>query len=271
MTKRFGVPQARQDRSNALTAFTLAEVLITLGIIGVVAAMTIPTLISNTNGAQFKTAYKKALSTLNQAVLMNVAMEDTDFSTIEEDTAADGTKGIGALLHDRMQSATEISASYDAEGINPPTLTENRTGGAGAPTLSYKLACTGENADQAPQPGSGEDNVTINGQCQNGEVDVTKTMDTDPDNYVKFSFADGTAFWYHSGAHACTDTAAAANDCYGFIDVNGATNPNTLVYCADAADGSCETSEITDIYPVIFHGQTVEPATDSARAVLFGK
>ena len=115
MTKRFGVPQARQDRSNALTAFTLAEVLITLGIIGVVAAMTIPTLISNTNGAQFKTAYKKALSTLNQAVLMNVAMEDTDFSTIEEDTAADCTKCIGALLHDRMQSATEISASYDAE------------------------------------------------------------------------------------------------------------------------------------------------------------
>ena len=39
---------------------------------GVVAAMTIPTLISNTNGAQFKSAYKKALSTLNQAILMNV-------------------------------------------------------------------------------------------------------------------------------------------------------------------------------------------------------
>ena len=54
--------------------FTLAEVLITLGIIGVVAAMTIPTLISNTNGAQFKTAYKKALSTLNQAVIMNIAI-----------------------------------------------------------------------------------------------------------------------------------------------------------------------------------------------------
>ena len=65
-------------------AFTLAEVLITLGIIGVVAAMTIPTLISNTNGAQFKTAYKKALSTMNQAVLMNVALEDTDFSTLKD-------------------------------------------------------------------------------------------------------------------------------------------------------------------------------------------
>lgn len=47
-------------------AFTLAEVLITLGIIGVVAAMTIPTLMNKTNDAEFKTALKKAYSTLNQ-------------------------------------------------------------------------------------------------------------------------------------------------------------------------------------------------------------
>ncbi len=36
-------------------AFTLAEVLITLGIIGVVAAMTIPTLIANIKGARIRT------------------------------------------------------------------------------------------------------------------------------------------------------------------------------------------------------------------------
>ena len=40
--------------------FTLAEVLITLGIIGVVAAMTMPTLMNSTQGAQYKAAYKKA-------------------------------------------------------------------------------------------------------------------------------------------------------------------------------------------------------------------
>ena len=45
--------------------FTLAEVLITLGIIGVVAAMTMPTLLNSTNGAQYRTAYKKALSVLS--------------------------------------------------------------------------------------------------------------------------------------------------------------------------------------------------------------
>ena len=44
-----------------MKAFTLAEVLITLGIIGVVAAMTMPTLMNSTNGAQYKTAYKKSI------------------------------------------------------------------------------------------------------------------------------------------------------------------------------------------------------------------
>ena len=50
MKKRFG--------------FTLAEVLITLGIIGVVAAMTIPTLIQNTNSVKFATQFKKDINNL---------------------------------------------------------------------------------------------------------------------------------------------------------------------------------------------------------------
>ena len=50
--------------------FTLAEVLITLGIIGVVASMTIPTLISNISNRQFETGAKKTESTLIQALMM---------------------------------------------------------------------------------------------------------------------------------------------------------------------------------------------------------
>ena len=41
-------------------AFTLAEVLITLGIIGVVAAMTIPNLMANVNGHKFRSQFKKS-------------------------------------------------------------------------------------------------------------------------------------------------------------------------------------------------------------------
>ena len=49
-------------------AFTLAEVLITLGIIGVVAAMTIPTLISNYQEKELVTRAKKALAQVNNAI-----------------------------------------------------------------------------------------------------------------------------------------------------------------------------------------------------------
>ena len=52
-----------------LRGFTLAEVLITLGIIGVVAAITIPSLINITQGKELEAQYKKAYSTLSQAVL----------------------------------------------------------------------------------------------------------------------------------------------------------------------------------------------------------
>src|SRR5574344_257472 len=50
--------------------FTLAEVLITLGIIGVVAALTIPTLINNYQEKATVTKLKKFYSIMNQAVAL---------------------------------------------------------------------------------------------------------------------------------------------------------------------------------------------------------
>ncbi len=48
-------------------AFTLAEILITLGIIGVVAAMTIPNLITNYKANRMRTQFLKSYSTVQQA------------------------------------------------------------------------------------------------------------------------------------------------------------------------------------------------------------
>ena len=88
MTKRFG--------------FTLAEVLITLGIIGVVAAMTMPTLMNSTNGAQYKTAYKKALSVLSQAVVLNVALDDYDLSQATSTATGTNDASLYSLFYNRM-------------------------------------------------------------------------------------------------------------------------------------------------------------------------
>ncbi len=55
--------------------FTLAEVLITLVIIGVIAAMAIPTVMNNTNAQEYKTAFKKAIETMNSGLQMEYATE----------------------------------------------------------------------------------------------------------------------------------------------------------------------------------------------------
>ena len=52
------------------TGFTLAEVLITLGTIGVVAAMTLPALIQKNNNKVVETRLKKFYSSINQAIMM---------------------------------------------------------------------------------------------------------------------------------------------------------------------------------------------------------
>ena len=59
--------------------FTLAEVLVTLGIIGVVSAITLPTLMSNTTDAQIGPKLAKAVSAFEQAneALLNDKSSDT--------------------------------------------------------------------------------------------------------------------------------------------------------------------------------------------------
>ena len=74
MTKRFG--------------FTLAEVLITLGIIGVVAAMTIPTLVKNYQKTVWVNQLKKSVSTIEQGFQKMMAddgvtkLEDTELGLL---------------------------------------------------------------------------------------------------------------------------------------------------------------------------------------------
>ena len=67
-----------------LNAFTLAEVLITLGVIGVVAAVTLPTLVQNYKKQVATARLKNFYSTMQQAILMSEAVngpsKDWEFS-----------------------------------------------------------------------------------------------------------------------------------------------------------------------------------------------
>lgn len=64
-------------------AFTLAEVLITLGIIGVVAAMTIPALSTKIREVVMVNKLKKFYSTMGQAVKLNMEQNPGNFYSFE--------------------------------------------------------------------------------------------------------------------------------------------------------------------------------------------
>ncbi|MDO5438358.1 MAG: type II secretion system protein, partial [bacterium] len=96
--------------------FTLAEVLITLAIIGVVAAVSIPSVISNSQQQEFKTGLRKAVSVLNSAITMNMALDG--------ETPYDNSNLMGYLMKHMavIKSTDNMVKEYyvpDATGSTP--------------------------------------------------------------------------------------------------------------------------------------------------------
>lgn len=97
-----------------LTAFTLAEVLITLGIIGVVAALTLPSLIQNYHEKQRVTQLKKAYSVMQNAFLM--AQEEygdvTDWGLTITNTGEKDDDGNDILDNSGTENVMNILMKY---------------------------------------------------------------------------------------------------------------------------------------------------------------
>ena len=236
----------------AINGFTLAEVLITLGIIGVVAAMTMPTLMNSTQGAQYKAAYKKALSAISQGVTLNVALDGSSFADAVAGTAGKTDKpttgdSVASILAARMNIINATGAANSGYGM---------TGQGDSATSNF--------------PGTVESEV-----CTGTAPDETCTPEpVTPDTFLFFN--DGIMFAYKAAdAEACTDdeTITGHKKCVGVIDVNGTKGPNKVVACDANTGGTtpCVVSNPTDIYPVEFYDQTILPASDAAKAVLYGK
>lgn len=100
------------------TGFTLAEVLITLTIIGVVATMTLPALMTNVQEQQAKTGLKKGLNTLTEAAQMNQAIEGFDYASITEDSDADEPEG--QSMYGILYNRTQIDSAKSALGSSTP-------------------------------------------------------------------------------------------------------------------------------------------------------
>lgn len=91
-------------RRNFSNAFTLAEVLVTLGIIGVISAMTLPTLVKNHQRTVYVTQLQKVVSLLSQAA--ETATQQNNAISLDE-TKYNGNNANGArnFLNDQLKIA----------------------------------------------------------------------------------------------------------------------------------------------------------------------
>ncbi|HIT92881.1 MAG TPA: type II secretion system protein [Candidatus Stercorousia faecigallinarum] len=218
MTKRYG--------------FTLAEVLITLGIIGVVAAMTMPTLMNSTQGAQYKAAYKKALSALYQAVVLNVALDDYNFADLDADNYT-----LTDMLSSRMNVVrTETGSNNIKNGDKDYKVTT--TTGTHEGTQGVEIAAT---------------NTTL--FFNDG---IMFSFPTEAKNCSKDDTTGSTTPCYGfidvNGVKAPNKMVKCDS---GSVDGTGAN--------------ACQVTNPTDVYPVVFYDQTILPNSPAARAVLYAK
>ena len=231
-----------------MNGFTLAEVLITLGIIGVVAAMTMPTLMNSTQGAQYKAAYKKALSAISQGVTLNVALDGASFADTTEASATTATAN-KTNTADILRARMNVVNSADAAGYTFPTVKAS--------------VCTATT-----------DGKTSIVECGDDDTPTETALTT---NLFLF-LNDGIVFGFNKDDFGCTNVASESGGtnkpCYGAIDVNGAKGPNKVVACDTGTDTDgkpCTVNNPTDIYPVVYYDQTILPASNAAKAVLYGK
>ena len=231
-------------------AFTLAEVLITLTIIGVVSSLTIPALMSNASASKNKASLKKALSVLNQAVKMNYANYGWDFADLE----STGYDSYHQMSTHRPNEYTSVTALFN-EALS------------GATVLQYDI-----------KSGTSTDTHYAYSNLINGYG-----LD-----YVGYKTADNMIFAFNTAAASCTksdyDHYEGNNSflqglydagCVGFIDVNGSAPPNRQITCGDTGgiyygDYSeyCKIDKSDakkDIFPFVFYDQTVELGPQAAR------
>jgi len=175
-----------------LSGFTLAEVLITLGIIGVVAAMTIPTLVASAQKQQYVAQLKKNYSVLSQ-VLLQISADNDCYGDL---------------------ACTNLFKSIDNIGLEIPKYVK-----------VLKMSTPSQSADFfASSYKTFEGVAETNGDHSLPIVSFSEMSGTGAGSGYRYLLTDGTAISLNNIANC---TSAADSICGTIqIDLNGAKAPN---------------------------------------------
>ncbi len=260
--------------NGGLKGFTLAEVLITLVIIGVIAAITVPSLMNNTNAQEYKSAFKKSISVLNQALTLNYALEGL---SANDYTSAEAVTNM-------FKSRMNIMTAY-----NPPVYTNTAANLYGL--IPAAVAVESISAGFVKSPEAIEPSITVPEEDEpvvsGGETAGSTNNDTPAETTGTFTNTDvcsGTNVWVtadgavfcvgsnyssdndDSQTSVCNSNSTVACSSDGepnlFIDVNGYRKPNKL---------TTSSNRPRDIYSAMIYAQKVIPYGDAAQQVMYDK
>ena len=158
------------------SAFTLAEVLITLGIIGIVAAMTLPAITANSRRKEYSSRIKKFYSTMQQAIMRSevdnsesIYWEKTDEIKDEEGTS------------DQIENA-KASEKFFNSYIKPYIKylsVKKKTNSEEDKDINYELKIT---------MADGTVMYWHNGSCIDMRIDVNGNKQPNKSGYDQFTF-----------------------------------------------------------------------------------
>ena len=203
-------PAGQTNNTSRKAAFTMAEVLITLGIIGIVAAMTLPSLIGRWKDKEYEVRAKRTFSLINQA--------------IERYEAESGMIGDFSALFDTSQTSQAVLKHF-SEYFESPTLCLTRSDNCSKYVyyVKYSSPLFDENGD-AMADGIGISPPLM--VLKDGSIVTVKQFDKCEWNYSGTSYnPDGTVKVDENGnpiiydwvLHYCASI---------FFDTNGISPPN---------------------------------------------
>ncbi len=173
-------------------AFTLSEALITLVVIGVVATITIPSIVSHHQEVQYKTGLKKAVKTINEGITMNIAkgeksaLKTSDRSGLYEYLQ----KNIEVIKSTTSSSINNANyAFYTPDGMRFEIPDEKDDGSDNAVCGTYGLDIGGSASALAQKPCV----ITVD---INGDKKPNRETDTALNDIIKIIVTDRGAYPY---------------------------------------------------------------------------
>lgn len=252
-----------------LSGFTMAEILIAMTIIGIVAAITIPQILGNTSGRSNKLMIQKTYAVLSQT--LKIAQGKLEYNTSDVDRIVNKT-GTGApAIELQLSIENLLKKTLDIEFLDTKTTH----------AFSGKLLTLGDDGTLTRASSETAAGITVN---NSGAGDKRGAI---------FETREGAYYIFPDKGKIDAEACTKSNPCLVYIDVNGPEPPNMLVTCANDANtgyykwdatnkvvkymknssteaGMCSIDgmKVNDVYPVLIYGATVVPALNAVDAIL---